>query len=180
MSYLKYIRQAWKTPQESMPEQWRARLLEWRKEPSSVRIERPTRIDRARAVGYRAKKGFVLVRQRVPRGGRMREKPAGGRRSKNTRRQFILNISYQQVAEQRAGKNFPNCEVLNSYWVAKDGLFYWYEVILVDRDSPDVLSDKRLSWIANEKGRVHRGLTSAAKKSRGLTRKGMGAEKVRR
>ena len=181
MGYLKYIRDAWKKPQENLPELWRERLLKWRREPVSVRIERPTRIDRARSLGYRAKKGFVLVRQRVARGGRLREKFKKGRRSKTRRRSKIVSINYQQVAEQRAARRHTNCEVLNSYWVAQDGKYAWYEVILIERDSPEILKDAQLKWVGKpkHKGRVFRGKTSAGRKSRGLRRKGKGAEKVR-
>ncbi|MBN1544427.1 50S ribosomal protein L15e [Candidatus Woesearchaeota archaeon] len=181
MGYLKYIRRAWKAPKENMPEIWRERLLKFRREPVTVRIERPTRIDRARSLGYRAKPGFVIVRQRVKRGGRKREKVAGGRRSKTRRVTKILNMNYQQIAEQRAQVKYPNCEVLNSYWVAQDGINYWYEVILVDKEHPQIAADKQLSWMTKpeHKGRVFRGLTSAGRKTRGLRRKGKGAEKVR-
>lgn len=181
MGYLKYVRKAWKKPHESMPELRRERLLKWRREPSTVRIERPTRIDRARSLGYRAKKGFVIVRQRVPRGGRLREKFKSGRRSKARRRSKVVGISYKQVAEQRAAKKFVNCEVLNSYWLAQDGKNAWYEVLLIERDAPELLNDKQLKWVGEpkHKGRVFRGKTSSGKKSRGLRRKGKGAEKVR-
>lgn len=181
MGYLKYVREAWKKPQESNPELWRERLLQWRREPVTVRIDRPTRIDRARSLGYKAKKGFVLARQRVSRGGRMREQFKSGRRSKARRRVKVVGINYQQVAEQRAAKKFTNCEVLNSYWVSQDGKNYWYEVILVERDSPELLAMKEYKWVGRpgHKGRVFRGLTSAGKKSRGLRRKGKGTEKAR-
>ena len=74
-----------------------------------------------------------------------------------------------------------NLEILNSYWVAEDGRYKWYEVILVDPNHPVILSDSKINWICNRahKGRVHRGLTSAGKKSRGLMNKGKGAEKLR-
>jgi large subunit ribosomal protein L15e len=181
MGYLKYVREAWKKPQENMPALWRERLLKWRLEPATVKLDHPTRIDRARSLGYKAKNGFVLARQRVQRGGRMRERPAGGRRSKNARRLKILSMNYQLVAEQRAQKKFPNCEILNSYWVAQDGIYYWFEVILIDKENPEIIADKQLGWIAKpeNRGRVYRGLTSAARRSRGLMNKGKGAEKIR-
>jgi large subunit ribosomal protein L15e len=181
MGYLKYIRKAWKKPQENMPELWRERLLKWRRDPVTLRVEKPTRIDRARSLGYKAKKGFVVVRQRVVRGGRKREQFKGGRRSKAMRRVKTVGVNYQQVAEQRVQKKFTNCEVLNSYWVAQDGKYAWYEVILVDKDSPQIMADKKLKWVtkSEQKGRVFRGLTSAGKKSRGLRKKGKGAEKIR-
>ena len=69
-----------------MPELWKARLIKWRREPVSVRIEKPTRIDKARTLGYKALQGFIIVRQRVNRGGRKRAQIKKGRRPKNTRR----------------------------------------------------------------------------------------------
>ena len=182
MGYLKYVRQLWKKPKANMPELWKQRLISWRREPASLRIERPTRIDRARSLGYKAKQGYIMVRERLIRGGRQRPKIRKGRRSKHYGRRKDLRISYQVVAEQRAGKKFPNCEVLNSYWVAEDGKYCWYEVILVDKNHPAIKKDKRISWIGEKqhRGRVFRGLTAAGKRSRGiLTHKGKGAEKLR-
>jgi len=117
----------------------------------------------------------------VSRGGRKREQWSGGRRSKAQRRQKIVGKNYRQVAEERVQRKYKNCEVLNSYWVAQDGKYYWYEVIMVDRDHPQILKDKNLKFVAQKqhKGRVFRGLTSAGKKTRGLRNKGKGAEKIR-
>jgi len=181
MGMYKHIRDMWKKPQKNMPELWRERLLKWRTEPSTVRIERPTRIDKARSLGYKAKQGFLIVRQRVPRGGHFRGSYLGGRRSKHQRKVMILSKSYQQIAEERANRKYPNCEVLNSYWVAKDGIYAWYEVILIDKAHPAIKSDSDINWITarQHKRRAYRGLTSAARKSRGLRRKGKGAEKIR-
>jgi large subunit ribosomal protein L15e len=181
MGTYKYIRDLWKKPKESMPELWKQRLVLWRKQPVTIRIERPTRLDRARSLGYRAKQGIIIARQRVLRGGRQKPKPAGGRRPKRMTRRKIVGKNYQQIAEERAARAFKNCQVLNSYYVAHDGKHYWYEVILVDKAHPSVLADKRLSWIAkpSQKGRAARGITSAGKKSRGLRHKGKGAEKAR-
>ena len=181
MGYYKYVREAWKKPQENMPELWRARLIAWRRENSTVRLNRPTRIDRARSLGYKAKQGFVMVRQRVLRGGHVRPKRTGGRKPKTSRRRLVLTQNYQQIAEQRANDKYPNCEVLNSYWVAQDGKYFWYEIIMVDRSSPAILADPTINWIAEKQhtGRVYRGLTSASRKTRGLMHKGKGAERFR-
>ena len=181
MSTYKHIRELWKKPKESIPELWKQRLILWRKQPVTLRIERPTRLDRARALGYRAKQGIIIVRQRVLRGGRQRPKPAGGRRSKRMTRRKIVSKPYQQIAEERAARAFKNCQVLNSYYVADDGTHYWYEIILVDKSHPAVKADPRLSWIAqaHQKGRAARGLASSGKRSRGLYHKGKGSEKLR-
>ena len=181
MALYKYVREIWKRPKENLGELWQQRLIEWRREPSTIRIERPTRIDRARSLGYKAKPGFIIVRQRLKRGGRKKPKMRKGRRSKRQSRRKDLRISYQVVAEMRAAKKYSNLEVLNSYWVAKDGLYYWYEVILIDKAHPAIKADKNIRWIAEKQHtrRAFRGLTSAARKSRGLLHKGKGAEKIR-
>jgi len=82
-------------------------------------------------------------------------------------------MNYKWIAEQRANRKFKNLEVLNSYNIGKDGIHYFYEVILIDPKRPEIKSDKQLSWISkpSNKGRVFRGLTSAGKKSRGLRKK---------
>ena len=179
MGFYQSVRGVWKSKSDEFRQINKERLIEWRKEGSTVRVSRPTRIDRARSLGYKPKSGVVVVRQRVLRGGRRRPDIKGGRRSKHARQLKILDKSYQAVAETRAADKYPNMEVLNSYYLAQDGLRYWFEVILVDRESREVAADKNLSGVAKVKGRVYRGLTSAARKSRGLGNKGKGAEKVR-
>ena len=181
MGMYKYIREIWKKPREGLGDIWKKRLLEWRKEEVTVRVKKPTRIDRARSLGYKAKQGYIIVRQRVDRGGRQRPTIRKGRRSKHFGQRKDVDKSYQSVAEERAARKYPNCEVLNSYYVSEDGVHFWYEIILVDRNHPQILADPRINWIFKNKhkGRVFRGLTSAARKSRGLRNKGKGAEKLR-
>ena len=166
MSMYKYIRQVWKQPKENLGELWRKRISEWKKQEVTVRIDRPTRIDRARSLGYKAKQGYIIVRQRVMRQKRQRPKFPGARRSKHMRRKKVLGMNYGWIAEQRAQKKFINCAVLNSYYVGEDGGYKWYEVILVDRSHPAIRADSRINWICDKRGRAARGVTSAARKSR--------------
>ncbi len=178
MAIGKYIEQEYRNPGEELKRVWRERMIAWRKEPAIVRIERPTRIDRARALGYKAKQGYVLVRVKLDRGGRMRPQFKGGRRPKTARRKKIVGKNYRWIAEERASRKYKNCEVLGSYEIAKDGLCYWFEIILADREQ--VSRYEGMEWLARARGRAFRGLTAAAKKSRGiLTHKGKGAEKLR-
>jgi large subunit ribosomal protein L15e len=179
MGIYKYIRNAWKKPKENLGDIWKQRLIKWRKESVTVRLDYPTRLDRARSLGYKAKQGVIVVRQRVSRGNHKRPKITGGRRPRNSGTKKNLSLSYQVIAEQRAAKKYLNCEVLNSYYVADDGKYFWYEIILVDRNNPNVLKNKNLKTVVNNKNRVLRGLTSAGRKSRGLRNKGKGAEKLR-
>ncbi|MEM3565528.1 MAG: 50S ribosomal protein L15e [Candidatus Bathyarchaeia archaeon] len=182
MAY-KYISEAWKKSEESFVEElMRQRLIEWRKEPAIVRVERPTRLDRARKLGYKAKQGFIIARVRVRRGGLRKRRPRSGRRPKRMGvRKYKPAKSLRLIAEERAARKFPNMEVLNSYWVGEDGRFKWFEIIMVDPQNPAVKADKDINWICQKqhKGRAFRGLTSAGKKVRGLRKKGRGAEKAR-
>ena len=182
MAY-KYIAEAWRKPEESYVEElMRQRLIEWRKEPAIVRVEKPTRLDRARKLGYKAKQGFIIVRVRVRRGGLRKQRPRSGRRPKRMGvKKYKPAKSLRLIAEERAARKFPNLEVLNSYWVGEDGRFKWFEVIMIDPHHPAVKADKDINWICQKqhKGRVFRGLTSAGKKVRGLRKKGRGAEKAR-
>ena len=180
MGLYKYLKQAWKNPSNEAYATYKNRLIDWRREETSVRIERPTRLDRARSLGYRAKQGIIIVRVRVERGGRKRARPTKkGRRSKRQTTRKIVRKSYQWIAEERGNKKYKNCEVLNSYYVGEDGIYKWFEVILIDRDHPQIMNDKGLMNLANQRGRVYRGLTSAGRKSRGLSGKGKGFEKMR-
>jgi large subunit ribosomal protein L15e len=46
MSMYKHVAEAWKKPEASyVKDLMRQRVIEWRREPVIVRIERPTRID---------------------------------------------------------------------------------------------------------------------------------------
>lgn len=178
-----YVKEAWKRPSESYVKTLqRKRLVEWRRDPVFKRIEKPTRIDRARRLGYKAKQGFVIVRTRVRRGGLRKHRITGGRRPKRKgMKKKTQGKSLQRIAEERIAKKYPNLEVLNSYWVGEDGMHKYYEVIMVDSHHPVIKNDPKLNWITQgaQKGRAERGLTSAGKRGRGLRRKGKGAEKVR-
>jgi len=179
MGLYKYVKDSWKNSTHEFKEIQRKRMTTWRAEDTTVRIDKPTRIDKARAVGYRAKQGVIIIRQRVDRGGRMRPKITGGRRSAHNYQHKNLSKNYQQIAEERANEKYTNCEVLNSYFVGKDGLSYWYEVILLDRTSPVIQNDPVYHGIITQTKRVYRGITSAARKSRGLRGKGFGYERSR-
>lgn len=162
-----HLRKAWKKPQEKV---LRERMIEWRRSPVFTKVEKPLRLDRARSLGYKAKKGFVVVRARILRGGHRRSRPNKGRRGKRLHTRKNLKMNYQWIAEQRVARKYSNLEVLNSYQIGRDGLYYFYEVILVDPQRPEIRSDKTMSWLAKKGSRKRpmRGLTSSAKKARGL------------
>src|SRR3989338_8353956 len=159
-----YIKQAWKKPDTKT---LRERMIKWRESDAFTKVDKPLRLDKARALGYKDKKGFVIIRARVKRGGHKRSRPNKMHTRKN------LGMNYRWIAEQRVEKKYKNLVVLNSYQIGKDGMHYFYEVICVDPLMPEIQNDKTINWICrpeNQK-RAMRGLTSAGKKSRGLRHK---------
>ena len=165
-----YLRQAWKKPDKKT---LRERMIEWRKSEVYTKVDKPLRLDRARNLGYKDKKGFVIIRIRLKRGGHKRPRPNKGRRSKRLHTRKNLKMSYKWIGEQRVSRKYKNLEVLNSYLIGKDGIHYFYEVICVDTSKAEIKNDKTMNWITKpqNKKRALRGLTSAAKKSRGLRNK---------
>ncbi len=147
--------------------QRRRNVIRWNRLGSFVRMENPSRLDRAHAVGYRAKQGFVVVRARIGKGSSKREKPAGGRKPAHAGMTRITpKKSLQRIAEERVSKKYPNMEALNSYYAGESGKHVWYEVIMVDPHHAAIKADRKISWIASQRGRAERGLTSAGKMGR--------------
>ncbi|MFP4045894.1 MAG: 50S ribosomal protein L15e [Candidatus Aenigmatarchaeota archaeon] len=165
MGMYKYIREKWKNPKEEMPEERKERVMKWRKEGAFERVEKPTRLDKARNLGYKSKQGFVVVRTRVKRGASKKRGTTKGRRSKRSGKTRKPTKSKQRIAEERVSDKFPNLRVLNSYWVGEDGKQKWFEVILVDPDHGAIKNDSDINWICEDKhkDRAKRGMTSAAK-----------------
>jgi len=156
--------EAWRKPESSyVKEVMKERVILWRKEPAITRVDKPTRIDRARRLGYKDKAGYVVARVRVRKSGLRKQRPRMGRRQKKMGVSKIKSTkSLRLIAEERVARKYPNLEVLNSYWVWQDGLYKWFEVILVDQT---ILPELNLG---KGRGRVFRGLTSAGRKVRGL------------
>lgn len=177
------VRDAWKDLKKSkIYSLQKNRMIAWRNGPSTERVEHPTRIDRARSLGYKSKTGYIVVRSRVRRGGSNRPKIMGGRRPRRMAYSKLTpKKSIQWIAEERAADKYPNMEVLNSYYVGEDGSYKYYEVILVDTAQPTITSSPDIAWISEpaNRGRVYRGLTSAGYKGRGLRSGRKGTSKSR-
>ena len=165
-----FLRETWKKPKEALGEIYKQRLIRLRNENVITRLENPTRLDRARELGYKAKLGYAIVRVRVKKGGRRRRKPDKGRKPKKMGLVHFTPKSLQWIAEERAQRKFSNLEVLNSYLLCEDGKNQWYEIIMINPNHPNILNDSKINWVNNpaNRRRVYHGLTSAAKRSRGL------------
>ena len=123
----------------------RSRVVSWRKQNALTRIAKPSRIQRARRLGYKAKQGIIVIRMRVGTGGMRRKRPRSGRRPKHLGVTRIkADVSMKAVAERRVLEKHPNMKLLGSYFLYKDGMHYWFEVILADPSHPRISKDKEL------------------------------------
>ena len=130
---------------ENSPE-LRTRVIGWRKQNAITRIEKPSRIQRARRLGYKAKQGIVVIRMRVGTGGMRKQRPVAGRRPKHLGVTRIkADDDMKTVAERRVLERYPNMKLLGSYYIYKDGKHYWFEVILADPSHPRISQDKELN-----------------------------------
>ena len=178
MGAYKYMEELWKKKQSDvMRFILRVRCWEYRQLPPIVRVTHPTRPDKARRLGYKAKQGYVVYRVRVRRGGRKRPVRHGKTMGKPVNQginqlKFARNL--RSKAEERAGRKCGGLRVLNSYWINQDATFMYFEIILVDPAHNAIRNDPRINWICNSthKHRELRGLTGAGKSGRGLTNKG--------
>ncbi|MEM4272519.1 MAG: hypothetical protein QXH30_02925 [Candidatus Bilamarchaeaceae archaeon] len=158
MGAYKYMRETYQKELREGSPLIRERLMRWREEPTVQRVKRPTNLIRARTLGYKAKDGYVIVRVRMRKGRRRRPTPMKGRKPAHQYLFLQPGLSLQAQAEQKANRKHMNLEVLNSYFVGEDGMYKFYEVILVDPARAGLNLLKR---------RAFRGLTSAGVKVRG-------------
>ncbi|XP_006822011.1 large ribosomal subunit protein eL15 isoform X2 [Saccoglossus kowalevskii] len=174
MGAYKYMQEVWKKKQsDAMRFLLRVRCWQYRQLTAIHRAPRPTRPDKARRLGYRAKQGYVIYRIRLRRGGRKRPVPKGATYGKPTNQgvnQLKWQRSLQSLAEERAGRRCGGLRVLNSYWVGQDSTYKFFEVIMVDPFHKAIRRNPDTQWICNpvHKHRELRGLTSAGKKNRGI------------
>jgi large subunit ribosomal protein L15e len=170
MGMYKYLSKLWQDGKAQTEEIIRKRLIELRRQPSVIVLDRPSRLDKAHRLGYKAKQGFIMGRIKIETGGRHRRSIPKGRKPKTYGMYYTPTRNIQAIAEQRISKRFPNLEVLNSYYYAGDGKHKWYEVIMVDPHHPAIINDKQVNFIVDQRGRSERGLTSAGKRSKGARR----------
>lgn len=135
----KQINREWRSLIKAGSPVFKQRGISWRRGPTIVRAARPSRLDRAKALGYKAKQGIIVVRIKVTRGGMRQKRPTSGRRPKHMGTLKIKgHFSSQDTAERRVAERYPNAKVLGSYPVYQDGRFIWHEVILADLHHPSM------------------------------------------
>merc|ERR1712199_52928 len=174
MGAYKYQNELWRKKQSDVMK-YILRLRSWhfRQLPAIHRASRPSRPEKARLMGYKAKQGYSVFRVRVRRGCRKRLAPKGATYGKPVHEgvnQLKFQRRIQSVAEERAGKALGGLRVVNSYWAAEDSTYKYYEVVMVDPQHKVIRRDADMQWITQpvHKHRECKGLTSAGKKSRGV------------
>lgn len=174
MGAYKYVEELYKKKQSDVLRfLLRVRCWEYRQKNVVHRASQPSRPDKARRMGYKAKQGYLVYRVRVRRGGRKRQ-VAKGQTYGKPKTHGVAKLKHERnlrsIAEERVGRRCGNLRVLNSYWVNEDSTYKYFEVILVDPFHPAIRNDPRIQWICNpvHKHRELRGLTSAGRKARGI------------
>lgn len=185
MGYAPFVNELWKNKKSDvMSFILQIRAWEYRHLPSIYRVNKPTRPEKAKRLGYKKKNGFIIYRVKVRRGGRKKPVKKGVTNGK-PKNQGINEQKFQRnkksIAEEKVGKVCGNLRILNSYWINQDSIYKYFEVILVDPFSKTIKNDWKIRWICfpSQKHREMRGLTSSGKKSRGLRKKGHKATKSR-
>ncbi|CAJ0963884.1 unnamed protein product, partial [Mesorhabditis belari] len=174
MGAYKYMQELWRKKQsEVMRYSLRIRCWQYRQMSAIHRAPRPTRPEKARRLGYRAKQGYVVYRVRVRRGGRKRPVTKGqtyGKPKTHGVNELKNQRGHQAVAECRVGRLCGGLRVLSSYWIGQDSTYKFFEVVLIDPAHKAIRRNPDTQWITKpvHKHREMRGLTSAGRKSRGL------------
>jgi large subunit ribosomal protein L15e len=82
---------------------------------------------------------------RVGTGGMRKQRPRAGRRPKHLGVTRIkADVSMRKVSERRVLERYPNMKLLGSYFLYKDGMHYWFEIILADPSHPSIAKDKEM------------------------------------
>merc|ERR1711988_1574141 len=185
MGAYKYLRELWNRKQSDVVRfLQRIRAWEFRQLPTIHRASRPTRPDKARRLGYKAKQGYCVYRVRVRRGGRKRPVHKGqvyGKPRNVGINHLKARRSLRSVAEERAARKASNLRVLNSYWVNQDATFKYFEIIMIDVSHKCIRRDPRINWICAPvmKHRELRGVTSAGRATAVCAPRGHGTNKRR-
>jgi len=84
------------------------RGIEYRRGKSIERVEKPTKLHRARTLGYKAKQGYVVVRARIRKGGMHKVRPKRGRKPRAMGvSKYTTGKNLQWVAEERVQRKYP-------------------------------------------------------------------------
>lgn len=107
MGAYKYLEELYKKKQSDLLRfLFRIRCWQMRHLNAIHRASRPTRPDKARRLGYKAKQGYVVYRVRVRRGGRKKPVPKGITYGK-PKGEGVNQIKFQRSIRSVAEVSFP-------------------------------------------------------------------------
>ena len=133
MVFHKLVRKSFRDSMRNRSPAYRERLSRWRDGKSVQRVANPSNPVRARELGYLAQKGFAVALVRIKRGKRARRKADLGRKPAKNRKFVNPGRAMTYYAEEKAKRRFPNMQILNSYFVASDGVHKYFEIIMRER-----------------------------------------------
>lgn len=108
-------------------------LMELVKAPMIYRVDHPTRLFKARALGYKAKQGYFIVRIRISKGLTRRERPNHARHPSKAGIYFGYALSAKEIAKHRIQRKYPNADILGIYYLVENGNYKWFEAVLKDK-----------------------------------------------
>ena len=113
----------------------KARLVAWHREPTVMRVDGPTNLPRAHALGYKATKQYIVVRVRISKGKRARRKADLGRKPGKNRKEVNPGRPLDYYAAGKAARKFTNLQVAGAYFVGQSGTEKYFEVIMRNMQS---------------------------------------------
>ncbi len=129
MGMAKYVRASFAQSAKERSDSYTLRLRKWRRQEVVTRMENPTNPIRARELGYKATKDYVIGLVRIRRGRHVRRQPDLGRKPGRNRKRVEPGRSLQWYATRRAARKFTNLTPINAYCVGEDGVYKYFEVI---------------------------------------------------
>ena len=115
-----YIGQTWRKIFSDKQGDIKTRMIQWRKNPTIIKLDKPNRLDKARMLGYKDKQGYVVVNIKVGRGGMRKSRPKSGRRQRHigtTRIKSSMNMG--TISENRVLNKYPNLSLIKNNFFSR-------------------------------------------------------------
>merc|ERR1712131_92003 len=153
MTFAQILREIHRKKQSDvMKYETRINIVEARQNDEVHRVERPTYLERARKLGYKAKQGYSIWVVKIGKGDAFRDYNNGNTRGKCVNagiHQIKPSLNKQAEAEQIIGKKLGSLRVLGSYKIGCDLKSHYFEVIMVDPMHNAIRNDYKINWICN-------------------------------
>ncbi len=130
MGARKYITKSFRNSVKKRTIEYKNRIISYRKaDKKIVKIDKPTNPVRAKTLGFKQSKDYLVYRLTVRKGMRARPKPDQGRKPGKSRKFKEPGFSWKDYAENTLMKYRNNLEIVGSYKVGEDGDTSFFEVL---------------------------------------------------